>query len=251
MAQTLIAIILTYNEAQHITACIESLRWMDSIVVFDSVSSDETVRLAQAAGATVLQHPFENYSKQRQLALESVTSEWVFFVDADERSSPEQATEIRRKIENPEIHAYGVPRHNYICGKLTKGAGWFPDYQVRLLRRSKVHYDLSREVHELVIVDGQSSVLETPLTHYNYQTWNQFFRKQERYTDYEARELLAQGVRVKPQNYVLQPLRAFYRRFITLDGYLDGFHGLRLSAIMAYYELQKYLRLNRLWQASR
>jgi hypothetical protein len=175
----------------------------------------------------------------------------VYFIDADERSNPEQAAEIRRKIQNDAIHAYGVPRLNYICGKLTKGAGWFPDYQVRLLRRAKVHYDLSREVHEIVIVDGQSSVLDTPLIHYNYANWRQFYEKQRRYTDYAARELFVQGIHPKLQNYPLQPLRHFWWRFVTLQGYQDGLHGLRLSLIMAYYDLQKYLRLSQLWRASR
>ncbi len=248
---SLSAIVLTYNEEHHIVDCIASLRWAESVFVFDSFSTDNTVVLAERAGATVIQHHFEDYSKQRQAALEKVAAEWIFFVDADERSTPEQAAEILAKINDPKIDAYGVPRHNYICGKLTKGAGWFPDYQVRLLRRSKVRYDLTREVHEIVIVEGQSSVLDNPLIHYNYQDWGQFFDKQRRYTNYAAQEMYHQRVRIKPQNYILQPLRHFYWRFITLKGYRDGLHGLRLSLIMAYFEFQKYLRLNRLWRASR
>jgi hypothetical protein len=249
----LIAVILTYNEAQHIVACIESLRWAQDILVFDSFSTDETVALAQAAGATVIQHRFQDYSRQRQAVLDALNAdraapEWVFFVDADERSNPTQAQEIRRRIQAADLHAYGVPRHNYICGKLTRHAGWFPDYQVRLLRRSRVMYDLTRDVHELVIVDGASGYLDTPLDHYNYRDWDQFVRKQERYTDLAAREMRRQGVRVKPQNYVLQPLRQFWWRFVTLRGYRDGRHGLRLSVMLAWYEFQKYVRLSRAWR---
>ena len=247
---SLVAIILTYNEANNVVACIDSLRWADRIIVFDSFSTDATVPLVSKAGAQIMQHRFENYSKQRQAALEAVEDEWVFFVDADERSSPEQAAEIRHRIQNPDIHAYGVPRHNYICGVLTKHAGWFPDYQVRLLRRTRVRYDLTRDVHELVIVDGASGNLDTPLVHYNYSSWGQFIRKQERYTDLAAQEMFEQGVRVKPQNYVLQPLRHFYWRFITLGGYHDGLHGLRLSLLLAFYEFQKYVRLSRAWKRS-
>jgi (heptosyl)LPS beta-1,4-glucosyltransferase len=247
---TLTAVILTYNEAEHVAACIESVRWADRVVVFDSFSTNATPQLARAAGATVLQHRFENYSTQRQAALDAVSAEWIFFVDVDERSSPEQADEIRRRIQVPDIHAYGVPRHNYICGVLTRHAGWFPDYQVRLLRRARVRYDMTRAVHELVIVDGASGTLDTPLIHYNYRDWAHFREKQEKYTTLAAQELRRQGVRVKPQNYILQPLRHFFWRFITLQGYKDGWHGLRLSTIMARFEFHKYVRLQKLWLAN-
>lgn len=241
----IVAIILTRNEAAHITACIESLRWTDRIVVYDSFSTDDTVQQAIAAGAEVIAHPFKNYSEQRESALQAVGEEWVLFVDADERSSPPQAAEIRDKIRNPKIHGYWIPRHNYIMGRLTRGGGWYPDYQLRLLRRERAHYDLTREVHELVILDGDAEYLETPLIHYNYRDLKHFLEKQERYTDHAATDLRTQGIRAKPQNYILQPIRHFIWRFFTLKGYHDGLHGLRLCLIMAWYEFQKYVRLGR------
>lgn len=245
---SLVAIILTHDEASNVTACIESLRWADSILVFDSFSQDSTVQLAEAAGARVAQRAFDNYSAQRNAALAAVSDEWVYFVDADERSSSEQAAEIRSKITDPAYDGYWVPRHNYIFGHLTRYAGWYPDYQLRLLRRAHAHYDLTREVHELVILDGKAGYLDMPLVHYNYNDLRQFIRKQEIYTDYAAHDLFKQGVSVKPQNYVLQPLRHFIWRFVTLQGYRDGWHGFRLSLLMTWYELQKYVRLRGLWR---
>jgi glycosyltransferase involved in cell wall biosynthesis len=245
------AIILTKNEAAHITDCIRSVAWADRVIVYDSGSTDETCNLACAAGAEVLTHPWRNYADQRESALQAVDDEWVFFVDADERSNPEQAAEIRTKITNPEIHGYWVPRHNYIMGKLTRHAGWYPDYQLRVLRRLRAHYDPNRAVHELVILDGQADYLETPLVHLNYRDLAQFLDKQNRYTDYAVQQLYEQGTRVKPQNYVLQPIRHFWWRFVALKGYRDGWHGFRLSALMAWYEFQKYVRLSRTWRKSR
>ena len=94
----LTAVILTLNEADHIQACIESLHWTDRIVVFDSYSQDETVALAEAAGAEILQSKFENYAQQRNAALAAIQTDWVFFVDADERGTKELGQEIRRVI---------------------------------------------------------------------------------------------------------------------------------------------------------
>jgi len=243
----LAAVILTYNEAADIAACIESLRWADATVVFDSFSTDDTVEIARTAGAQVLQHPFTDFAQQRNAALEAVKADWIFFVDADERATPGLAAEVRRVIEREE-NGWWVPRHNYIFGRLTKGAGWYPDYQMRLLRRGCARYDPARAVHELVILDGEHGWLTQPLLHYNYATLAEFIARQERYTDYDARILYQQGIRPKPRNYVLQPLRHFVWRYITLAGYRDGFHGLRLSLLMAYYNWQMYRRLERLWR---
>ncbi len=244
----LTAIILTKNEEKNIADCIASVQWADEVVVFDSFSQDRTAEIAREAGATVFQHPFRNFARQRNAALDAVDSDWVFFVDADERATPELATETRRVIQDESQSGWWVPRHNYIFGRVIRHAGWYPDYQLRLLRHGKARYDPQREVHEIVILDGEEGYLENPLIHYNYDTLAQFVERQNRYTDYEASILFDQDVRPRPHNFILQPLREFRRRYVSLEGYKDGFHGLLLSLLMAYYTLVMYLRLRRLWQ---
>ncbi len=247
----LTAIILTKNEARHIVGCIDSLRWADRIVVFDSYSDDDTVALATAAGAQVFQRPFDNYAAQRNAALAAVApadgaNSWVFFVDADERGTPALAGEIRRVIDERPESGWFVPRHNYIFGRLTLGAGWYPDYQFRLLRHGRARY--VRPVHELGEVDGAVGYLEQPLIHYNYRDPAHFHAKQRFYVEHDAAILKEEGTRPKPRNYLLQPLRQFWWRFVILKGYRDGLHGLRLSLYMTYYEWRKYRRLADLWR---
>jgi (heptosyl)LPS beta-1,4-glucosyltransferase len=236
------AVILTYNEESHICECIDSLRWADEIIVFDSFSTDSTVSLAEQAGARVIQHPFENYGAQRDAALQAVHADWIVFVDADERVTPALVEEIRSKLDQSP-RGWRFPRHNYIFGKLTLGAGWFPDYQLRVLHRSSARYDPTRAVHEEVLLDGASGDLQNPLIHYNYRDLPHFIAKQERYTDIEAGIRRSQGMRAKPWTFITAPIRHFIWRFITLKGYRDGLHGLRLSLLMAYYELQTWLRI--------
>ena len=245
----LIGIILTYNESAHITDCIESLRFCDEIVVFDSFSTDDTMSLAMWAGVRMMQHPFSNYPTQRNAALEAVSdvADWVLFVDADERVSPQLAAEVREVIEKPGYAAWQIPRHNYIFGKLTKGAGWYPDYQTRLLRVGNAHYDPERTVHETAVLDGTLGSTTHPFIHYNYRDLAQFLEKQRRYTAYDAQMLYAQGVSAKLKQLISMPLRHFWWRFITLEGYRDGLHGLRLSLLMAWNEYRKYRQLAHLW----
>lgn len=239
------AVILTFNEARYIESCIESLGWADRVVVFDSFSQDDTVDLAEAAGAEVLQHTFHDFAQQRNAALSSISTDWIFFVDADEQGTPELAEEIRQVTASRTEAGWYVPRHNYIFGKLTRGGGWYPDHQLRLFKHGRVRYE--RPVHEVAVVDGQIGYLTNPLLHQNYRDLSHFRLKQRAYTSYDATILKEQGIRPWPHKFVREPLRQFWWRFITLRGYKDGFHGLQLGVLMAYYEWVKYLKLAWLW----
>jgi glycosyltransferase involved in cell wall biosynthesis len=241
---SLTAIILAYNESRHIEACMASLRFADHILVFDSGSTDGTPDLARAAGAEVRARPFQNYPDQRNAALGAVSTEWVLFVDADERVTPELAAEVRAVIQTPQHSGYWIPRHNYIFGRLTRHTGWYPDYQMRLLRREEAQYDPGRLVHELVILkSGEGGYLKEHLTHYNYENLAQFQAKQARYAQLDADMLSREGVRPKIYTPYTQAVRHFKWRFWDLEGYKDGLHGLRLSYLMARYERRKYALL--------
>ena len=244
----LTVVILTRNEAHNVVDCLASVAWADQHVVLDSLSSDNTVDLARQHGATVFQHPFHDYADQRNTALDLVETEWVFFVDADERATPELAQEVRDVIARRSEVGWWVPRKNYIFGKWIRHTGWYPDYQLRVLRRSQARYDPTRQVHEVVVLDGEAGYLQNTLTHFNYDHVGQFLNKQRVYTDYEARILFEQNIRPKWRSFILQPIREFWRRYVTLQGYRDGGHGLLLSVLMAYFNLVMYVRLREFWR---
>ena len=246
----LTAIVLTHNESAQIADCIKTLRFADRVIVFDSYSTDDTVSVAQRCGADIFQHEFENYAEQRNAALDAADemTDWVLFVDADERVSDALAEEIREKIAYRDFAGWRAPRHNYIFGVLTKGAGWYPDYQTRLLRVGQATYDRQRAVHEVVKLYGEEGTLRNPIIHYNYVDISHFMDKQENYARIDAQSLYKQGVVPRHHNFILQPMRQFYWRFVTLGGYRDGWHGLRLSLLMARYENRKYQHLAALWR---
>ena len=231
----LAAVILAKNEAKHIRDCIATLGFADLVVVSDSFSDDGTAELAGAAGAVVLQRHFDNFAGQRNAAMDAVHAEWIFFVDADERITPELAEEVRQVIrQGPEV-GWWVPRHNYIAGRRVRYGGFYPDYQLRLLRRDRARYDPERPVHEVVVLDGPAGQLRNVMIHYNYDDWAQFHAKQRRYARFESAILRDRGVKPWPHKFITMPLRETWRRYVTLRGYRDGWIGLKLAVWLGIY----------------
>lgn len=260
------AIVLTQDEAAHILPCLRTLQWARETVVVDSGSTDGTPELARTLNARVVHHAWLGWAGQRNFALTQVSLPWVLFVDADERVPLDLAEEMIACIEQSSTGegtaidegttlesrsggtpvGFWVPRQNVILGRWVRHAGWSPDYQLRLFRRERGRYDLSRPVHELVQLDGPTAFLDHRLVHHNYASWRQFWTKQRRYAGVEAGALAAQGRRAKVRNFVLQPWREFRRRYWTLQGYRAGALGLGLSAVLAVANLQMYVELWRL-----
>lgn len=247
----IIACILTRNEARHIEACLNSVSWTHAQMVVDCGSTDATVDLARARGAIVLHRDWDGWAGQRTFAINEAFRRgyrWIFFVDADERVPPELSTEATRVVEASDAaHAAGdttapvgfwVPRRNIIAGKWVRHAGWDPDYQLRLFRTDRGRYDPARPVHELVLLDGPDAHLEARLVHYNYDDWQHFWIKQQRYARIEAAARVSRGHRVRPHNFVLQPWREFWRRYVTLEGWRSGTHGVTLAILLAIAEFQ-------------
>src|SRR5215208_4255084 len=159
-------VIAARNEAANIVACVESVSWAYEILVVEDGSSDDTVSLAQQAGAAVIANPFVTIGLQRNAAIQRAKSEWILVIDADERASPEAGREVGEVISAPRFDAYRVPRRNFFLGAEVKHGGWEIDRPVRLFR-SRLRYNASSVlVH--VEVSGEVGELHTALTHEPY-----------------------------------------------------------------------------------
>ncbi len=242
--------VLARDNADQIADCLQSAIWADELlVVLDDRSSDATGEIARGLGARVVERAFDSFAGQRDYALSVTRTEWVFFLDSDERVPPPLSDAIRARVKEATCAGWWVARRNYMWGHEIRHGGWWPDYQLRLLRVAAAKYDPERPVHEVVLLDGPEGHLEEPLIHYNYATLGDFVRKQRQYVAYEARILYGQGVRPKPWTYLSQPLREFRRRYVTLKGYKDGFQGLLLCLLVAYYYgFRVTVELGRLWR---
>ncbi len=245
------AVILSKNEARHISDCIKSVQWADVVMLEDSFSDDGTVKIAKDLGGQVFQSKFVNFAVARNTALKNARTlgvEWVFFIDADERATPKLKEEVRQVIKKSDVAGWWAPRYNVMWGHTMRGGGWYPDYQLRLMRLDAARYDPERQVHEIVILDGRADYLKEHLIHYNYDSLAQFKFKQNRYLDFEAKILKEKNIRAKPWTYLTMPLREFYRRYFSLKGYKDGWVGLQVCSLMSWYMFVLYWRLRTLYR---
>lgn len=237
---TVSAVVLARDAARVIDDCLASLQWADEmLVVLDTATTDDTEARARRAGARVVEHPFSSFADQRNAALSLASENWVLFVDADERVTAALAAEVRRAIEEPDGRVgFWVPRRNIICGRWVRNAGWYPDLQLRLLKRSSAHYSVDLPVHEVAEVDGRSGTLAEPLIHLNYRNLAEFWTRQRRYVALAAVGMRGRGEVPRARALIGQPAREFWRRFVTERGYREGPLGAVLCLILAFATFQ-------------
>lgn len=231
------ALVLARDEERHVGDCLRSLAWThEQIVLVDAATRDRTREIARQLGARVEERVFDDFAAQRQAALGHAATAWVLFVDADERVTVPLRDEILARLGEPPEHVgYWIPRENYLCGRLVRGGGWYPDYQLRLLRRVSARLDARRVVHEVAVLDGTAGYLSQPLIHLSYESVRSFAQKQGVYCALEAERWLRTYGRPRRRALVGQPLRELWRRLVVLRGYQEGLLGVALSVILAWY----------------
>lgn len=242
------AIVIARNEASNLADCLATLEWADERLIVDAFSTDGTVA-GPLPDVRVVERRWTDFARQRDAALRLAVHDWVFFVDADERVPTSLQAEIRARVGTEGFAGYWVPRRNRIFGRWMRGAGWSPDYQLRVMDRRMASYVTDRPVHELVDVNGSEGRMQHPLEHWSYTSVAQFRARQRLYAEAVADGLYRSGTRRRPTAIVLQPLREFWRRLVPQRGYQDGGVGVLLAALMAEHEWRVQRGLRTRWGA--
>lgn len=232
------AVVSVYNEEKNIERCLKSLEFADEIVVVDNNSTDKTLALAKKYTNKVFSQKNDpsRIDILKNFGFEKASSEWILSIDADEEVSKPLAEEIKKTIsKNSNINGYWIPRKNIIFGKFIQHTGWYPDPQLRIFRKGKGKFEKSH-VHEPIQLEGESAYLKENLMHNHYQTITEFLNKTiNLYVPNEAEEYLEKGYVFSHFDAIRFPLNEFLSRFFARKGYKDGFHGLMLSFLMAFY----------------
>lgn len=240
--------IITLNEAEHIAAAIDSVAWADEVLVVDSGSTDSTVDIARARGATVIHRDWSGWVDQKNFAAEHASHDWIFSLDADERVPAPLAGEIRETLSGvPAMHGYRVPRVTFHLGKWIRTTDFYPDYQIRLYDRRAARWS-GKYVHESVSVDGPVGRFRHDLEHYSFRDLRDHLDRVNHYTTLAARQMKETGRRAGVFDLVIHPAAAFLRNYILRLGIMDGTAGLIISIVNAY---SVFLKFAKLWELHR
>lgn len=240
---SLSVLILAKNEEKNIRDCIRSAQFADEVVVIDDFSTDNTVKIAQELGATIYQRPLAgDWGAQQTFAIEQARTKWIFFLDADERITPELAMEIREKVVLDAQVAYQVPRLNHAMGKPLHHGGWYPDHVVRLTLQKNVRVE--GLVHPYFVYSYPLEKLKHDIIHYTYYSWEQYFNKLNMYTKLAAEKNRQKGKTAWfVSDIMLRPWWAFFKMYIIQSGWRDGKIGFILAVFHFFYTMAKYVKL--------
>jgi glycosyltransferase involved in cell wall biosynthesis len=237
--------VITWNEAANIAAALESVAWADEIVVVDSGSTDDTVGIARRYATRVIETGWPGYGAQKNHAAELASNDWILSIDADERVTPDLASEIRTLLDaGPGAPGYRIPRVTYYLGRWIRSTDWYPDYQLRLYDRRAGRWSL-RQVHESVELQGTPGRLTHEIQHYAYRNVSHHLATIDRYTTLAAEQWQSEGRRARLLDSAVSPAFAFLRNYLLRGGIRDGAPGFLVSVLNSYYV---YLKFVKLWE---
>ena len=239
-------IIITKNEQDNIQDCMESVKWVDEIIVVDSGSTDRTEEICRKYTDKFYVEDWHGFGIQKQRALALASHEWVLSVDADERVTSDLKDEITEKIsQDSNTDGYLIPRLSNYLGKDIRHSGWYPDYTLRLVQRQKSHFTKDI-VHEKMVVDGVINRLSNHFLHYPYKDIAHHLQKLNDYSSLSAEKMFASGKRVSWPVIFFKAIFGFFRSYILRGGFLDGWQGLIVSISTGLSTYLKYLKLKEL-----
>lgn len=244
---TISVAMLAHNESQLIGETLETLRFVNEIVLVDAQSSDNTAEIAQSYGVIVITQPnVNNLNINKNIAIDACSSNWILYIDADERISEECKIEILAAIQSESYDAYFLPRLNRIIGKEMRFGGVYPDWQLRLFRRGTFRFP-EKHIHEKVVGQGRIGKLKHPIQHETYPEVTHLIRKLVFNAKFEAEYAWNNGLRpsisLAFQWLFWKPITRTIERYFLKLGFLNGFAGIASVAFDAMNFIVRYLYL--------
>lgn len=230
-----------------ITDCLKSLQFVDEIIVIDTGSTDKTNTIARHYKARVIEFKTgNNFSDWRNKGLKEAKGEWIFYIDADERVTPELKNEILNTIKNENNlsdSAFAIPRRNIILGKELRYGGWYPDYVKRLYKKSSLKKWIG-DLHEEPVFEGSMGHFNSALIHQKHETITEMVEKTNRWSEIEGKLMFDAGH--PPMNiprFLTAMWREFWQRMVLKRAFLDGSVGIIFAMYQVFSRFTSYAKL--------
>ena len=236
------AIIPTLNEEIHIAEAIKSVSFADEIIVIDSFSEDKTIEIAEKLNVKIIKREFDDFSSQKNFAINQASHDWIYILDADERVTKEVKKEIVSAVKDPKgFVGFYLRRTFYFSGKKVNYSGFQRDKVIRLFL--KEHCKYSGLVHEKIISNGKIGFFKNKIDHFSYRNYDHYISKLNHYATIRAEELHDNGEKVNIYHVMVKPGARFFIHYFIRLGFLDGFTGFLVAKTQAYGVLTRYIKL--------
>ncbi|WP_294248504.1 glycosyltransferase family 2 protein [uncultured Chryseobacterium sp.] len=241
------ALIITYNEEKNIKEVLECFDFCEEIIIVDSFSTDRTVEIAAAhPKVKIILHQFEDFTTQRNLALDAAKNDWVLFLDGDERITPPLKREIIRVLNGTQKKdVYYFYRKFYFAGKPIHFSGTQTDKNARLFRKSKARYIKGKKVHETLEIKGSAGSLKNKLLHFSVTDYESYREKMIHYGVLKGQELALQGRKFSLVMQYVKTTLKFLKAYLLRLGILDGKEGFQLSYLQSLSVFETYRSLKK------
>lgn len=241
--------IISGAEAHRILRTLDSVAaWVrEIIVVINDDVADGTDQIAISSGAMVFREPWKGHIAQKNSAANKATQPWILALDADEVVSPELRAEIAGLLAESSPHEksalyYSFPRCAFYCGRWIRHGDWYPDRQTRLWRRGHARWG-GVDPHDKLLVDGPVNRLHQDLFHYTAETINHQILKTMKYADDFVQHCAENKKEVTFLDLLFRPIWRFLRAYFLRLGFLDGWQGLAIAWLTAFYTFLRYVRV--------
>ncbi len=243
-------LVITFNEVNNIEEIIQNLNFVDELIIVDSYSTDGTIDLIKKhPKVKLLLNKFDNFSSQRNLAIENASHPWILFLDADERICDNLKKEILETINKAQTYnSYYFFRKFMFQNSHLKFSGWQTDKNIRLFKKGTAEYISDKLVHEKLNVTGEIGVLKHQLIHYSYTNFKSYKTKMIYYGTLKAQELYRKGVKPNLFHFYIKPAYKFLHSYLIRLGILDGKKGIIISYLNALSIYVRYPELKKLYK---
>jgi len=243
------AVIITYNEEKRLEAALKSVAGVASeIIIVDSFSSDDTVKIAKKYTNKVFRQKWTNFADQKNFANSRASFPWILSLDADERLSPELREELLQiKSGEPDSSGFSMPRKVFYLGKWIRHSVWYPDRKIRLFRKDKARWE-GEYVHEKLVIEEKIQKLKGAIHHFTYRNISEHLARVDKFSDLGAQKLYTQKKKCRWYHLVFLPFFRFAKSFFLKAGFLDGYAGFVISVLHGYAIFIRYAKLREIWK---
>lgn len=240
-------VIIAFNEEHYISKCLESLQGVvDEIVVIDSFSTDQTVKICEAHGARVIQRAFVGFTDQKNFANDQAQYDYILSLDADEALSDELKASILKVKPTLSAEGYSFNILNHYCGQWIHHSNWYPGTKIRLYNRHQARWYSPTNLHETIKLNTPTSVvkLNGDLLHWAYDSYSEHHQKNDRYTTLAAvNHVKNKGKKIPVFKIIVNPFWKFFKNYFIKKGFLDGFQGFVICSMAGYSTFLKYIKI--------